>query len=907
MVTFNKTGNDTHQLARYKKMSTFIRSVAACTVIALAALTDLHGQGFEQVVTLTPFPTSKNSGERTQSKVWQYDGKWWSVFPNSEGTFIWRLDGTTWTNVLNISSSSNTKADCKPVGNVCHILLVREYPFASQLVSVEYNPSTGNYGLWSQRPSTTQITLDDGLETATIDIDNTGRMWLASDGVDDIRARWSDFPYSAWSDPIVIQPNVSIDDIGTVVALPVQGQVGIFWGNQNTRRFGFKTHNAGANPSEWSADEIPAGQSALDIKLGMADDHISLGELSDGTLFAACKTGYDTNGYPKIILLRRHPNGTWDDAYSVSETGTKPLIVINEPANKLKVIFPDVSGGNILYAETSLSNISFGPAYTLLSGSYDGPTSAKTNYTSDIVVLVSDNLNKRIAGVRGIDTQLATPSVPILKSPANFATNQPLTISFSWQPSTGAGTYALQVSEFQDFSALFYQRSGITGTSAQVTGFLPAKSYYWRVRASNAAGNSNWSTIWKFSTLPPIPDVPQLVSPPNLAVAENSTLIWKSAPYATSYHLQLSTLADFSTTFADESALTDTTYNVSGLTSGETYYWRVSARNVTGSSDWSSPWSFTAAASSLAAYWKMDEGGGKILSDDSGNGNNATITGLPKWMTGISGYALVLNGSNQYASAPDAQTLDITKGITLAAWVRPERKENQKIIMKGDQNSADGYELSLLRNGRVSFAINQHTSTLRVNSNTTYADKKWIHIAGTFNGTELKIFINGAQSNSITVASPVVIGANGLALYLGRNTNGTNYFKGALDEVRVYNYALSAAEVYALTQVQKMNSTARTGQSAAVAVSESESNPVESSVHVYPNPAGSTLYVDLPPGGAHAVSIYDITGRLLYADNKTTGENHLAIPLDTFALRTGFYILSVRSAEADIRKKFFKK
>jgi hypothetical protein len=399
-------------------------TAAAILIFFFVRTTASYSQAFESVERLTPFYASKNSGERTQSKVWRYDGKWWTVFPISTGTYIWRLDGNTWRNVLKIASSSSTKADCKTINNVCHIFLWRKYDYASMLVSVAYDPLTKNYKLWPQRRTTTLVKLQPGVETATIEIDATGRMWLASDGASDIRIRWSDPPYNTWSNPYIIASGVADDDIGTVVSLPAIGKIGVFWGNQNTKRYGFKTHVNGASPTTWSADELPGAGSALNIKAGMADDHIDLAVSSNGSLFAVYKTGYDTYGYPKIGLLKRHPNGTWDKAYKVSDTGTKPIIIINAAINKLKVIFPARSGEDILYRESPLDVISFGSTRTLLSGAYDNPTSAKGNYDQEIVILATDVAKGQIAGVMAADGPATVSTTARLATAENLSTGQ---------------------------------------------------------------------------------------------------------------------------------------------------------------------------------------------------------------------------------------------------------------------------------------------------------------------------------------------------------------------------------------------------------------------------------------------------------------------------------------------------
>jgi hypothetical protein len=395
-------------LFRLSKCFNTLRVVGAGLIIGLAFNSPyLKAQGFEYITALTPTSAVKNTGEKPQSKVWNYDGKWWAVFPISSGTYVWRLDGTNWTSVLNISSSSNVKADCKVVNNVCHILLWRKEDYPSQLISLEYVPASFTYKLWTSRPTTALIDLDAGVETGTIDIDGTGRMWLASDGTDEINVRWSDPPYSVWSSPIILATGVEEDDICVIISMPVQGQVGVLWSNQNTQRFGFKTHHKLANPSVWSADEMPASQSALNIKDGMADDHLNVALANDGTLYCAVKTSYDTPGYPQLALLIRNPAGIWDNLYEVSESGTRPIVILNEAIGKLKIIYASsTNDGDILYRESSTTSISFDSPMLLIGGLYNNPTSAKNNYDSEIVILASDTTT--IVGVRAKDFSITT-------------------------------------------------------------------------------------------------------------------------------------------------------------------------------------------------------------------------------------------------------------------------------------------------------------------------------------------------------------------------------------------------------------------------------------------------------------------------------------------------------------------
>ena len=82
---------------------------------------------------------SQTTGEKPQSKLWTYGDHWWSVMPDKTGTWIWRLDATTWTKVLQLSTKTTFHADTLVEGDVVQILLVdASNPANSQLSSVQY-------------------------------------------------------------------------------------------------------------------------------------------------------------------------------------------------------------------------------------------------------------------------------------------------------------------------------------------------------------------------------------------------------------------------------------------------------------------------------------------------------------------------------------------------------------------------------------------------------------------------------------------------------------------------------------------------------------------------------------------------------------------------------------------------
>ncbi|MBM2845272.1 MAG: pyrrolo-quinoline quinone [Bacteroidetes bacterium] len=189
------------------------------------------------------------------------------------------------------------------------------------------------------------------------------------------------------------------------------------------------------------------------------------------------------------------------------------------------------------------------------------------------------------------------PAPPVLATPANGATGVVTNPTLTWNASTGATSYHLQVSTDPGFATTVVDQSNITTTSSAVGGLAGNTLFYWRVSASNSGGTSAYSTGFSFTTTapPPPPPAPVLATPANGAtgVATNATLTWNASTGATSYHLQVSTDPGFATTLVDQSNITTTSSTVTGLATNTLCYWRVSATNGGGTSAYSTAWSFT--------------------------------------------------------------------------------------------------------------------------------------------------------------------------------------------------------------------------------------------------------------------------------------------------------------------------
>ncbi len=189
------------------------------------------------------------------------------------------------------------------------------------------------------------------------------------------------------------------------------------------------------------------------------------------------------------------------------------------------------------------------------------------------------------------------PNTPALSSPSNNAINISISPTLSWNTSTDATSYTLQVSQNSGFNSYIFNQSVGNILSKQISGLSNSQTYYWRVSASNSYGTSTNSNAWSFTTIAAgtAPNAPALSSPANNAINISipPTLSWNASDRASGYTLQVSTSNSFGSTVYNQIGLTNINQQVNGLSNSTKYYWRVNATNNYGTSSWSETWSFS--------------------------------------------------------------------------------------------------------------------------------------------------------------------------------------------------------------------------------------------------------------------------------------------------------------------------
>lgn len=157
-----------------------------------------------------------------------------------------------------------------------------------------------------------------------------------------------------------------------------------------------------------------------------------------------------------------------------------------------------------------------------------------------------------------------------------------------------------------------------------------------------------------------------------------------------------------------------------------------------------------------------------------------------------SGYCLNLNGSNQYASIPHNANLNCNNQLTLEAWIYPTAYNSQFPTVIAKNNSGSSYELDLRSDGKIEFEA-FIGGAQRSFSGGDISLNKWTHIAATFDGSQMKIYQNGTLVATANYSG--TIGSNTTPVTIGARSGGGALFAGKIDEVKIWNTALTQAQL----------------------------------------------------------------------------------------------------------------
>jgi hypothetical protein len=208
----------------------------------------------------------------------------------------------------------------------------------------------------------------------------------------------------------------------------------------------------------------------------------------------------------------------------------------------------------------------------------------------------------------------------------------------------------------------------------------------------------------------------------------------------------------------------------------------------------------------LVGYWPLDDASGSSAADQSGNGHNGTLNNGPIWTTGKLGAALSFNGSNTTVDI-NQSVLNTSNSFSVAAWVQLSDVSSWHTAVSQDGTNVSGFYLQLTSSGQFAFSLVNVDST---SSTTTRALSKfnpvvntWYHLVGTYDASakQSSLYVNGVLQSTVSV--PAAWNATGETV-IGRAKWGggpVDFWPGKIDDVRLYNRAVTASDVTSLYQL----------------------------------------------------------------------------------------------------------
>lgn len=197
----------------------------------------------------------------------------------------------------------------------------------------------------------------------------------------------------------------------------------------------------------------------------------------------------------------------------------------------------------------------------------------------------------------------------------------------------------------------------------------------------------------------------------------------------------------------------------------------------------------------LVLHYALDEGSGHVATDSSGSGNHGTIEGNPAWITGVSGSALSFQGRRDYITTGKSLLSDLRE-FTIACWLKGNLSQADRSGLVG-QNDCVEYGISSGNNIQIWSAASG-----AVNLTWPYdATADWHHIVAVGDGTSVTIYLDGRPAASGGTPIADTYGASNFPVNIGGGgvfDAADNWLTGDVDEIQIYQRALSAAEVAAL-------------------------------------------------------------------------------------------------------------
>jgi hypothetical protein len=254
--------------------------------------------------------------------------------------------------------------------------------------------------------------------------------------------------------------------------------------------------------------------------------------------------------------------------------------------------------------------------------------------------------------------------------------------------------------------------------------------------------------------------------------------------------------------FSEIDTTSETTYQATDLTSETTYRYRVRAEDAAGNT---SGYSSIASATTpeappispdLVAAYNFDENSGSTLTDLTENNHDGTIQGATWSTEGKYDNTLDFDGTDDSVDIGNWSVGG--NALTISAWVNADSWNSYERILSKAEGAADQDHTWMIsnNNGNLRFRLKTDgTTDTLIATGTTLPTNEWVHIAAVYDGSTMKLYQNGTEVGSMTKTG--TLDQNTQPITIGMNPDGTgsNYFDGTIDDLRIYNTALTQQEI----------------------------------------------------------------------------------------------------------------
>jgi fibronectin type 3 domain-containing protein len=370
-------------------------------------------------------------------------------------------------------------------------------------------------------------------------------------------------------------------------------------------------------------------------------------------------------------------------------------------------------------------------------------------------------------------------------------------VALSWRNARGSSSNTIKRATSPDgpFQTI---AAGVTGVSYTDTNLVAGQTYYYVIYAVNNGGNSDPSAVVSAVTLPPLPGAAAnfLASPIS---ATEVQLNWDAASNATSYTVSRSDTSGGPYAVI-ASGVATTSYTDTPPQVGTTYYYVVTAENAAGLGAPSAEASAT--TSDLRGWWRFDEAIGAVAADSSGSAGDAAVVGGAVWSAGRVEGALQLDGVDDYVDLPDGVVAGLTE-FSISLWTKPGTNSNWARLFDFGTGTNNFMFLTPKNgtDGDLRFEIVTGGVTQRIETSTALSNRGWSHVVVTLKNGVGILYVNGVEvgRNNAMTLTPGDLGVT-TQNYIGDSQwSADPYYSGLIDDFRILNRALSAADIQAMS------------------------------------------------------------------------------------------------------------